>query len=109
APHYKRRRPLYLRGFVYIALIKQKHLAKPGLANIRRVLQDGIKYWSQFARRGADDFEHVSGGDLLLERCPQLVEQPRILNCNNGLGGEILHQIDLLVAEGTDFLAITRD
>ena len=81
----KRLRHVYLRDFLYIALIKQKHLAKSGFANIRRVLQDGIKYWFQFARRRADDFEHVSGGDLLLERFAKLVEQTGILDGDNGL------------------------
>ena len=32
-------------------------------------------------------------------RCAaQLVEQPRVLDGDDGLGGEVLHQLDLLVA-----------
>ena len=36
----------------------------------------------------------------------QLGEQPRILDGDDGLGGEVLNQLDLFVAEGPDFLAI---
>ena len=33
-------------------------------------------------------------------------EQPRVLDGDHGLRGEVLHQLDLLVGEGEDFLAI---
>ena len=36
----------------------------------------------------------------------QFVKQPRILDGDNGLGGEGRDQLDLLVGEGTNFLAI---
>ena len=39
----------------------------------------------------------------------QLVQQPRILDGDDGLGGEVLHQLDLLVGEWPDFLAIDGD
>ena len=32
----------------------------------------------------------------------QFVEQPRVLDRDDGLGGEVLHQLDLLVGERTD-------
>ena len=35
----------------------------------------------------------------------QLVEQPRVLDSDDGLSGEVLHQLNLLVGEGADFLA----
>ena len=38
-------------------------------------------------------------------RCAQFVEQPRVLDGDDGLVGEVRHQRDLLVGEGTDFLA----
>ena len=31
--------------------------------------------------------------------CAQFVEQSRVLNGDDGLGGEVLHQLDLLVGE----------
>ena len=36
----------------------------------------------------------------------QLVEQPRVLDGDDGLRGEVLHQLDLLVGERADLLAI---
>ena len=50
--------------------------------------------------RAADNLEHVGGGSLLLERLAQLVEQARVLDGDDRLGGEILDQLDLLVGEG---------
>ena len=34
----------------------------------------------------------------------KFVEQPRVLDSDHRLGGEILHQLDLLVSKWTDFL-----
>ena len=51
-----------------------------------------------------DDAQHVGGGGLLLQRLPQFVQQPRVLDGDDGLGGEVLHQRDLFVGERTDFL-----
>ena len=39
----------------------------------------------------------------------QLVEQTRILDGDDGLRGEVLDQLDLLVGERADFLAIDVD
>ena len=50
-------------------------------------------------RRAADDLEHVGGGGLLLQRFAQLAEQPRVLDGDDGLGGEVRHQRNLLVGE----------
>ena len=36
----------------------------------------------------------------------QFVEQPRVLDGDDGLRGEVLDEFDLLVGEGTNFLAI---
>src|SRR5262249_23815168 len=43
---------------------------------------------------------------LLLKRLAQLVEQAGVLDGNDGLGGKVLHQLDLLIGEGPDFLAV---
>ena len=53
--------------------------------------------------------EHFRGRRLLLQRLPQLVEQPRVLDGDDGLGGKILHQFDLLVGKGARFLAVNID
>ena len=39
----------------------------------------------------------------------QLVEQPRVLDGDDGLRGEVLHQLDLLFGERTDRLAVDAD
>ena len=43
------------------------------------------------------------------KRFAQLVEQARVLDRDDGLIGKILDQLDLLVGEGTDLLAVNRD
>ena len=35
----------------------------------------------------------------------KFVEQPRVLDGDDGLSGEVLYQLDLLFGEGTNFLA----
>src|SRR5207247_1490145 len=59
--------------------------------------------------RAADDLEHVGGGGLLLQRFAKLVEQPGVLDGNDSLGGEVLDQLDLFVAEGAHLLAENRN
>ena len=61
-------------------------------------------------------FSTSRGRGLLLQRfaeivgaLAQLVEQPRVLDGDDGLGGEVLHQLDLLVGERPDLLAIDDD
>src|SRR5262245_4853807 len=57
----------------------------------------------------ADRLEHVGGGGLLLERLAQLVEQPGVLDGDDGLLGKIADQLDLLVGERPHFLAVDGD
>ena len=38
----------------------------------------------------------------------QLVEQPRVLDGDHGLGGEVLNQLDLLIGERPHLLAVDR-
>jgi hypothetical protein len=84
-----------------------------GLANANGVRQHRLKYRLQLAGRTADDFEYLRGRGLLLQGLRQIVgaqaqfvEQPRILDGNDGLRGKVLHQLNLLVGEGTNFLSI---
>ena len=60
--------------------------------------------------------QHLAGRGLLLQRLGQIVgalaqfvEQPRVLDGDDGLGGEVLHQLDLLVGERPHLLAIDDD
>ena len=47
-----------------------------------------VQHRLQIERRPADNLEHVGRGGLLLQRFAQLVEQPRILDGDDGLVGE---------------------
>src|SRR5207248_11510491 len=55
--------------------------------------------------RPADDLEHIGWGSLLPQRLPEFVQQPRILNRDDGLVGKCRHQLDLLFGEGIHFIA----
>src|SRR5262245_61034328 len=57
----------------------------------------------------ANDLEHVGGRGLLLQGFTQLVEQPRVLDRDDGLVGEVLDQLDLLVGKGPHLLAVEND
>ena len=83
-----------------------EHDAELGLANARGVGQHGLEHRLQLARRAADDLEHLGGRRLLLQRLGQLararlhlLEQPRVLDGDDGLVGEGLEQFDLAVRE----------
>ena len=60
--------------------------------------------------------QHLRGRGLLLQRLgeivgalAQFVEQPRVLDGDDGLGGEVLYQLDLLVGERPHLLAVDGD
>ena len=50
---------------------------------------EGLQHSLQIKRRAADDLEHVGGCGLLLQRFAQLVEQPRVLDGDDGLVGKV--------------------
>ena len=77
-----------------------------GVAEPGGRLHQRLQHRLQVEGRAADDLEHVGGGGLLLQRFAQLVEQPRVLDGDDGLSGEVLHQLDLLVGERSYFGAI---
>ena len=78
------------------------------LAQASSRLHQRIEYRLQIEGRAADDLEHVGGGGLLLQRFAQLVEQPRVLDGDDGLGGEVRDQRDLLVGERANLLPVNR-
>src|SRR5215471_16685932 len=59
------------------------------LTQAGRRLDERIEHGLQIERRAADDFEHIGGGGLLLQRFSQLVEQPRVPDGDDGLRGEV--------------------
>ena len=73
------------------------------------VFQHGLEHRLKFAGRTTDDLEHLGGRGLLLQRFAQLVEQPRVLDGDDGLSGEVLDQLDLLVGERPDLLAVDSE
>src|SRR5262249_56328244 len=86
-----------------------------GTANSDGILQQRLKDALEVERRSADDLEHVGRDSLLLQRfaqiiraLPQLVEQPRVLDGDDGLVGKILNQVDLLVDERPDLLTVNE-
>src|SRR5262245_53637572 len=72
-------------------------------------MRERIQYRLQVEGRATDDFEHIGGRGLLLQRLAQLIEQARVLDGYDGLAGEILDQFDLLVGERADLLTIDGD
>ena len=49
--------------------------------------------------RIANNLQHLGGRLLLLQRLPGLVEQPRVFDRDDGLVGESLEQLDVMVGE----------
>src|SRR6266700_7569510 len=72
-------------------------------------LDQRVEHCLQIEGRTADDLEHVGGRSLLLQRFAQFIEQTRILDGDDGLLGEIAHQLDMLLAEGAYLLAKDHD
>ena len=68
-------------------------------------LDERFKNRLQIESRTADDLEHVRGRSLLLQRLPQLVKQTCVFDGDDGLGGEVRQQFNLLVIERPNLLA----
>src|SRR5215469_10604829 len=86
----------------------QKKYAESSGADADGILQHGLEYWLQIAGRRADDAQHLRCCRLLLQRfgqvsraLAQFIEQPRILDGDDGLLGEIAEKLDLLFSEQT--------
>ena len=81
-------------------------------AQSRHRLGQRIEHRLQIEGRAANHLEHVGGGGLLLQRfrkiigaLSQLLQQPRVFDRDDGLIGEILDQLDLLIGEPVHLLA----
>src|SRR5262249_26211828 len=79
-------------------------------------LRQRVQHRRKIEGRSRNDLENVRGRRLLLQRfsevtraLTQFIEQPRILDGDDGLGGEILYQRNLFVGKGTNFLTIDRN
>src|SRR3974377_2178975 len=78
-------------------------------AKARRRFDECVEYLLQIKCRTADNFEYVSGSSLLLKRFTQLFEEAGVLDSDDGLRGEVLYQLDLLLGEGTSLLPVNVD
>src|SRR5262249_46281883 len=83
--------------------------AEFGSAYLGCIREYGLEDRFALAGRRADDLEHVGGRRLLLQRLAQLAQQPRILDGDDGLGSEILDQLNLLLGKRQDLLTIDID
>jgi hypothetical protein len=59
----------------------------------------GVENALKIKGRAADGFKHIGGCGLLLQRLPQLIEQPRVLDGDHRLRGEVLRELNLLFGE----------
>src|SRR6516162_1728965 len=59
------------------------------LADARRIGEHCLKHRRQLPRRTTDDSQYFRCRGLLLQRLPQFVQQSRVLDGDDGLGGEI--------------------
>src|SRR5580704_7292268 len=98
------------------AVLIKGHRPHFGLTDTSRALQYGLEYWLKCAGGRTDDFQYLRSRRLLLKRLgkigcalPQFIEQPRVLDGYDRLGGEVLHKFDLLVGKGTNFLPVNQD
>ena len=63
--------------------------------------RDCFEYRHCVRRRSGNDFQDVSGGGLALQRLLRLLEQPRVLDGDDGLVGEGLQQLNVMRDECT--------
>src|SRR5262249_19694942 len=79
--------------------LAQPEIAEFSAADTHRIFQHSFKYRLQLAGRTADHFQNVGGRCLLLQRFAELVQQARVLDGDDRLGGEGLDERYLFVAE----------
>src|SRR5262245_46616008 len=98
-----------------VSVIQIEH-AELGSADACRALQHGFEYRFEVSRRGGNDLQDIGRRSLPLERLTQiigalaqLVKQARVLDGDDGLRGEVLDQLDLLLAERAYLLAVDAD
>ena len=80
--------------------VPAKDIAELGVADANGFLQHCRKHRLHIARRAADDLQHLRRSGLLLKRLAQLGEQPRVLDGDDRLGGEILTKAICLSVKG---------
>src|SRR6516165_205234 len=105
----ERRLGMALRHGVKHRSVITKHEAEFSLANPSSIFQHGLENRLKLTRRRTDDAQHLGRRRLLLKRLPQLIKQPRVLDGDDSLGGEVLDQCNLLIGEWANDVAIDHD
>src|SRR6516164_5175205 len=98
--------PIVSRDRAKVIALTEIQGAESGFAELCRIRQHGLKDRPQLAGGRADNAQHFRRGRLLLQRLPQFIEQPRVLDGDDGLRGEVLHQCDLFIGERPHLLSI---
>ena len=88
------------------AALEAIQLAELRLADADRVLEHGLEHGLKLAWRRTDDLQDIGRRRLLLQRLPQFAKEPRVLDRDHRLGGEVLYQRNLLVGERPHFFAV---
>src|SRR6516164_1801344 len=91
--------PIVSRDRAKVIALTEKQGAESSFAELCRIRQHGLKDRPQLAGGRADNAQHIRSRRLLLQRLPQFVQQPRVLDGDDGLGGESGQQFDLLVSK----------
>src|ERR1700722_7584734 len=108
---------------VHSLAIPAVDISELGVADADGILKHGCKNRLKIAGRAADNLENLGCGRLLLQgfrevggaagevrgALAQFVEQPRVLDGDDGLRGKTPYQLDLPVAERAHLLAIHDD
>src|SRR5215469_16417954 len=88
-------------------------ISKVRVADSHGTLQHSLKNRLQFPWKARNDLQHFRSRCLALKRISeigraltQLIQQPRVLDGDDGLGCKVLNQLDLFVRERTYLLAI---
>jgi hypothetical protein len=84
---------------VQLALFQRCDRGRTWLEEPCRAVHNRLEYRLHVRRRTGDDLQDIGGGRLSLQRFLGLVEQARILDGDNGLIGEALQQLDVVVGE----------
>ena len=98
-----------LRNGVEVLAVIELQIAIGDVTQIVRLLQDGVEHRHKVARRGVDDLKQFSGRGLLFQCLALFSQQPRVLDCDHCLGGEVLQQRDLLAGECAHLLAVETE
>src|SRR5215831_8098838 len=86
-----------------------KHVTVSRLAEPDRSLEHRVEDRGKVAGRGIDDLQYLGSRGLLLQGFARLGDESRVLDCNDGLRGEVLQQRDFFCEKRSGFFATGAD